>query len=800
MSVYFYLTLVSLHKFMYTYNYIFVARIKKAITDWQSVDEKFVETNSSKQLYKCLKENNFVSVTGSAGIGKSITSRHVALQMMLEGYDVIPVKSPSEIFVSKNKTLYIYDDICGRYEAIQHEIEDWDRHIDDILDCYSLSPIKILANCRLQVYQSPKFQTQELLTKCKFDMSIGKNAICTDDKRKIALKYIPAMYTKQMSNEYIEQYDCFPLLCSMVANFEESKIMIFLEKGPYDIFEKEYDKMKNIGSEMDYCALAVTTIFNNKLNERLLTNEISEKEKEIFTDIFEACGQNTCTSRISLKTHLDSLIGSFISKEDNVYSFRHEKLFDISCLYFSKKFISCMVKNCEIVLLFERFELEFTIKEDQGGDSIVLPKNLEDLFFHRLINEATDETILDIFGCKPMENYQFRERLLHSLKTKNEEFISKVLHMNHFGKTVFHLMCQLGFTDILSFCITKNVDIDYYDEIGMTPLHYACRYETESAVDFLIEADVKINIYKRRGFTPLYEACRQENIDIVKKLLQHGACPNLSTQRSSIPLIVSTENGNLEIIKMLIEHKADVNKQNRDGRSALHYACCLGQKDIADLLITHGADIDLKTKNNESPLHLACIGLHGSIVDILISDTTDIFQRCTNSNMSTFATIVEKNEKEILRKLLKTVSDKNMLYPEIEFACTTKNVLVLKGILEVGIDVNTRLSKGDSALHITCRNGFYLGAEMLIGKGAYINEYSKDGLTTIQLACVTPNKQLVDLLISNGASVNNWRKGSAIPHALHITCIMKEDEMAISLINGNADVNQIAELLKKHCV
>lgn len=108
MSVYFYLTLVSLHKFMYTYNYIFVARIKKAITDWQSVDEKFVETNSSKQLYKCLKENNFVSVTGSAGIGKSITSRHVALQMMLEGYDVIPVKSPSEIFVSKNKTLYIY--------------------------------------------------------------------------------------------------------------------------------------------------------------------------------------------------------------------------------------------------------------------------------------------------------------------------------------------------------------------------------------------------------------------------------------------------------------------------------------------------------------------------------------------------------------------------------------------------------------------------------------------------------------------------------------------------------------------
>ncbi|CAG2250363.1 unnamed protein product [Mytilus edulis] len=580
------------------------------------------------------------------------------------------------------------------------------------------------------------------------------------------------------------------------------------KRGPYDIFEKEYDKMKNIGSEMNYCALAVTTIFNNKLNERLLTNEISQKEKEIFTDIFEACGQNTCTSRISLKTHLDSLIGSFISKEDNVYSFRHEKLFDISCLYFSKKFISCMVKNCEIVLLFERFELECTIKEDQGGDSIVLPKNLEDLFFHRLINEATDETILDIFGCKPMENYQFRERLLHSLKTKNEEFISKVLHMNHFGKTVFHLMCQLGFTDILSFCITKNVDIDYYDEIGMTPLHYACRYETESAVDFLIEADVKINIYKRRGFTPLYEACRQENIDIVKKLLQHGACPNLSTQRSSIPLIVSTENGNLEIIKMLIEHKADVNRQNRDGRSALHYACCLGQKDIADLLITHGADIDLKTKHNESPLHLACIGLHGSIVDILISDTTDIFQRCTNSNMSTFATIVEKNEKEILRKLLKTVSDKNMLYPEIEFACTTKNVFVLKGILEVGIDVNTRLSKGDSALHITCRNGFYLGAEMLIGKGAYINEYSKDGLTTIQLACVTPNKQLVDLLISNGASVNNWRKGSAIPHALHITCIMKEDEMAISLINGNADVNQIAELKrntvyrseKSHCI
>ncbi|XP_052076472.1 serine/threonine-protein phosphatase 6 regulatory ankyrin repeat subunit A-like isoform X2 [Mytilus californianus] len=149
-----------------------------------------------------------------------------------------------------------------------------------------------------------------------------------------------------------------------------------------------------------------------------------------------------------------------------------------------------------------------------------------------------------------------------------------------------------------------------------------------------------------------------------------------------------------------------------------------------------------------------------------------------------------------------------MFYQEIEFACTTNNALVLKGILELGIDVNTRLSKGDSALHITCRNGFYLGAEMLIGTEANINEYSYDGLTTMQLACLKPNKQLVDLLILNGASVNNWRNGSAIPHPLHITCIMKEEEMAIALINGNADVNQIAELKrntvykseKRHCI
>lgn len=502
-------------------------RISKVISDWKSSDERFVETNSSKHLLQELKKNQIVVVIGNAGIGKSFTSRHIALEMIGEGYDVLTVKSPKDVVsysMKKRKSLFLFDDICGRYNVIQSESEEWDRYTSDIQECLTIAPIKILATCRLQVFQNPIIQELEILTQCQFDMSSDKYATTVPEKRSIADVYISQEYTKRMSEEYIQKYDCFPLLCSMVSKFQEGNVIDFIG-NPYNYFEKELDKI-SITARMNYCALLSVAVFNGKLRETLLDDTLSEKEKAAFVDIFDASMQNTNTSRTLLKHHLNILLGVYITKQDDIYSFIHGKIFDIVCLYFSKKCMKCFIEHGDILLLCERFEFEFVTQTDDA-QQIVVPESFEQTYFFRMLNEVTEVTFLDIFGCKQMKRETFRKRFLHTLELQNDKLIAKILSISHLGINFLHLMCEQGDTNLVGFCISKGMDINRYDDIGMSPLHIACKYGKEDVVNVLLQAGVKVNRHKRRGFTPLYEACYTERTKVVEELLKGGASPNL---------------------------------------------------------------------------------------------------------------------------------------------------------------------------------------------------------------------------------------------------------------------------------
>ncbi|VDI42531.1 Hypothetical predicted protein [Mytilus galloprovincialis] len=88
----------------------------------------FVSTRASDYVMEQLQDNSCLTLTAPSGVGKSFIARHTALLLKKEGYNIIPVYSPTDIrdyYQPGKQTVFIVDDICGNFTANQQQIDNW---------------------------------------------------------------------------------------------------------------------------------------------------------------------------------------------------------------------------------------------------------------------------------------------------------------------------------------------------------------------------------------------------------------------------------------------------------------------------------------------------------------------------------------------------------------------------------------------------------------------------------------------------------------------------------------------------
>lgn len=128
-------------------------------------------------------------------------------------------------------------------------------------------------------------------------------------------------------------HNCFPLLCKLCNKKQLSHIEQYFE-NPFSVYETEINKVYTDGK---YCALALCVIFNNSLKEELLTDDIDKETRVVFKNVFEGCKLNRGSRSNVIQVELDTLLNTFVRKEDYVYKAVQDKIFDFLSYYFSKK-------------------------------------------------------------------------------------------------------------------------------------------------------------------------------------------------------------------------------------------------------------------------------------------------------------------------------------------------------------------------------------------------------------------------------------------------------------------------------
>lgn len=260
-------------------------------------------------------------------------------------------------------------------------------------------------------------------------------------------------------------------------------------------------------------------------------------------------------------------------------------------------------------------------------------------------------------------------------------------------------------------------------------------------LSFITEAGLlRLPLLKPEGFLPLHVAVLWKSEIIVRGYLG----------------LLSDHDRRLSI-----DHRSEV------GLTALHLAAIVNDVRIAEILIEHGANIDARDKNNRTLLHFAAACSSNDVLGLILS-------RCSSRT-----------------RVLTDNADTDGVRP-LHAALQFGNVEGAEELLAAGAQIEAITASGQTALHYAAQ--FAPGAaNLLLERGASIQAVSKNGRDALQWACVGADHDCIRLLLDHGAQPNTKSKDVESPLHLLAKATIELLDMAISLIEMGAVLDDVDE-------
>ncbi|XP_063448233.1 uncharacterized protein LOC134727775 [Mytilus trossulus] len=616
-------------------------QFEKRLEQWKKDDQQFVSTEAEKHVMQKVLTQSSVTLVGNSGTGKSFLSKHIALIMKKHGYTVIPCSKPKDIgkwFKHGRKTLFVFDDVCGRYTLNQQIYTDWKQRLDHIISLLEDKCCKIISTCRLEVYKDELFRNLSIFKMCNIDLSSQEFKLSAAEKCALAEVYFQENIDKV--KELSEKYDFFPLLCSLYhkQNLQKNVIVTSFFSNPFEVFKDQLVQMygESDAGKMQYCSLVLCVMFNNTLTEE----NLSPKEKKIgamIEDLLEECELNKGTSIKRLRKSLETLEGTYVFKEDNTYKIIHDKLFDFLAKYFGEKMLQIFIDHAHTDFIEERFLRKITDNMGTEIEFVIrIPDTHIDKYIDRLVKDWENCYVNNVCHNRNMNSTTFAEILVTHLNeldlSKQEELVcTKDIDDKDIALSE---CCYMGTIDLVKWLISRNSDINYCREDGCFPLLWASQEGHVDVVKELLQHLAEINKCSNNGTSPLYIATSQNgHVNVVKELLQHSADVNKCDNNDVSPLYIASQEGHVDVVKELLQHLAEINKCSNDDTSPLCIASQNGHVNVVKELLQHSADVNKCDNKDVSPLYIASQVGHVNVVKELLQHSADV-NKCTNEDVS----------------------------------------------------------------------------------------------------------------------------------------------------------------------
>lgn len=229
-------------------------------------------------------------------------------------------------------------------------------------------------------------------------------------------------------------------------------------------------------------------------------------------------------------------------------------------------------------------------------------------------------------------------------------------------------------------------------------------------------------------------------------------------------------------VRNLLERNADVHAANRDGYTALHFAVFDEVKTA--LLLAKGANAKAATSSGVTPL-LVAAGRPGAaaIIEQLLAAGADP-NAANRGGLTPLDRAAQAGDLASLRALFsagaKVAPHSAALYRTVKVSCLPCAEL----LLEKGAPIDQRGDRGETALHNAAIRHHVPLMRLLLSKGAAVDLQDNRGYTALARAAISFDRapEAVALLLKAGAKVNQVEEDGHTP----LTLALRFDDAAIA--------------------
>jgi ankyrin repeat protein len=808
----------------------------RAIKTWIEEDKKYISIKATEKVLSLVTTEDCVTVTGNAGTGKTALIRHIALELLCQRYEIVPVNDPQEIekyYDDNVKQVFIIDDACGVHTVDDSKRIKWKDYSQIIENILRHSKAKLLVTARLLVSNDKQFQDIGLLCKNIVNLSAQTYSLLEEDRVKIFHSHFEKSYCDLgISKQSLNAHWHFPLLCRLACHqFDLSKKLkqtpglnlseYFL--APIDFYKNEIRSLQ-LESPLSYCVLVLCILCNGKLPKSILST--SRQYADLVKDCCESCGLNRGTSRIKLLEKVASLENVYLSQNEDEIVFVHDFLMDIVSKYTCDDSPSLIITHSSAEFIRDRVKLSFPSEPQKfaGEHVIFLDERYHIAFFDRLYHDINNGQAYIVFGHSQIKVSCFQKAMSEFLESKASKELKHILFNIQDNATNRNI---LNLIDLyILFLQHKPIKIDVHDFL---------RCFAQNAFDWILGKGLHVllhSVYKHLECFIKDEIMAQKDfyryliilggsVDIYSWYLQirhapvtrrvralFDCCSEAEYVKMDVQLTILT--GNESLLSFILNYYPCANTLKAD---ATYYRLqILNQVLLRSSVREAKWSVFLGMIYNKVYSYTEPSSTHWNISDerkmmlleVLITDDEQINRVLVKRYESELLPLLQR-EKEHLESIFKDLYYTPTIYDIIRYQFnTTRSYLeiaselgyeLLVKLLLTTTDVNYKctqtnfLSKHYSSYSIVmaAMKGRTTIVDILLRNGANKNARSESGCSCLLLASSYGHLDTVNLLLDRKVKVNvqNFLLSTALIYASR----KGHKEIVVSLLSNGSDPN-----------